>query len=240
MRYGSVCSGIEAATVAWEPLGWDAAFFAETNRFCNAVLAHHYPEVENLGDFTKITEEHGPVDILVGGTPCQSFSSAGPRTGLRDPRGNLALEYCLLATRLQARWVVWENVAGILSSEEGRDLGTFLGALAECGYGFCYRILDAQFFGVPQRRRRIFVVGYLGDWRPPAAVLLEPESLRGDLAPSREEGKDTSGCLTRSAGIRGPDERDASRLVPHRTKSLAAHGPTLGSGGIGIGRWIPR
>jgi DNA (cytosine-5)-methyltransferase 1 len=102
LTYASVCSGIEAATVAWHPLGFRPAFFAEIDEFCSAVLAHHYPETENLGDFTKIGPERGPVDILVGGSPCQSFSQAGGRAGLRDPRGVLALEFVRLAARLQA------------------------------------------------------------------------------------------------------------------------------------------
>jgi DNA (cytosine-5)-methyltransferase 1 len=180
MRYLSICSGIEAATVAWHPLGWEAAAFAEIDPFARAVLAHHYPAVPLHGDFTTIKDgDYGAIDLLVGGTPCQSFSIAGLRKGLDDDRGNLTLEYIRLAERLRPRWLVWENVPGVLSIDGGRTFGAFLGGLAECGYGFAYRILDAQYFGVPQRRRRVFVVGYLGDWRPPAAVFLEPEGLRG-------------------------------------------------------------
>ena len=187
MRYLSVCSGIEAATVAWHPLGWEAAGFAEIEAFPAAVLAHHYPAVRNYGDMTKHKEwDLGAIDLLVGGTPCQSFSVAGLRKGLDDPRGNLMLTYLAIADQRRPRWLVWENVPGVLSSNGGKDFGTFLGALAELGYGFAYRVLDAQYFGVAQRRRRVFVVGYLGNWRPAAAVLFEPESLRGDTAPSRE------------------------------------------------------
>lgn len=231
MRYGSVCSGIEAATMAWHPLGWTPAFFSEIEAFPSAVLAHHYGSnmpgeplakngIPNYGDFTQIGADAGPIDLLVGGTPCQSFSVAGKRLGLDDPRGNLALEYLSLARRLRARWIVWENVPGVVSSVtdeedgeggiqsgiEGREAGdewieesdfaTFLSFVRECGYGFAYRVLDAQYvrvdgFGraVPQRRRRVFVVGYLGDWRRAAAVLLEPQGMRGDSAPSREQGK---------------------------------------------------
>jgi DNA (cytosine-5)-methyltransferase 1 len=192
MTYLSVCSGIEAASVAWHPLGWCAVAFSEIELFPCAVLAHHYPDVPNLGDMTKYKEwpiERGSVDLLVGGTPCQSFSVAGLRKGLDDPRGNLMLVYLAIARQFAPRWVVWENVPGVLSSHGGRDFGTFLGGLAECGYGFAYRVLDAQFFGVPQRRRRVFVVGYLGDWRPTAAVLFERESLRGYPPPSREAGE---------------------------------------------------
>jgi DNA (cytosine-5)-methyltransferase 1 len=127
------------------------------------------------------------VDLLVGGTPCQSFSVAGLRKGLEDPRGNLALTYCGILDRLKPQWCVWENVPGVLSSSGGRDFGSFLGALGELGYGFAYRVLDAQYFGVAQRRRRVFVVGYLGDWRPAAEVLFESDCLRGNPPPSREK-----------------------------------------------------
>ena len=189
MRYGSVCSGIEAATVAWHPLGWTPAWFAEIDKFPSAVLAHHYPEVVNHGDFTQIAAEPGSIDLLVGGTPCQSFSVAGLRKGLDDDRGNLTLEFARLADRLRPRWIVWENVPGVLSIDGGRAFGSFLGALAELGYGFAYRVLDAQYFGVPQRRRRVFVVGCLGDWRAAAAVLFERHSLQGHPPPSREAGQ---------------------------------------------------
>jgi DNA (cytosine-5)-methyltransferase 1 len=185
-----VCSGIEAATVAWHPLGWKAVAYSEIEPFPSAVLAHHYPDVPNVGDMTKYKEwDLGAVDLLVGGTPCQSFSVAGLRKGLADPRGNLALVYCGILDHFKPRWFVWENVPGVLSSGGGRDFGSFLGAVAELGYGFAYRVLDAQFFGVAQRRRRVFVVGYLGDWRPAAKVLFERESLRGDPAPSRKKGE---------------------------------------------------
>jgi DNA (cytosine-5)-methyltransferase 1 len=157
------------------------------------VLEHHYPDVPLHGDFTSITEdEYGSIDLLVGGTPCQSFSIAGLRGGMDDDRGNLALEFIRLAHRTLPQWLVWENVPGVLSSNKGRDFGSFLGALAEIGYGFAYRVLDAQYFGVAQRRRRVFVVGYLGDWKRAAAVLFERESLSGNPAPSREEGEKAS------------------------------------------------
>lgn len=187
LTYGSVCSGIEAATAAWHALGWKPAFFSEIDPFPRAVLQHHYPNVPLHGDFTTIQEhDYAAIDLLVGGTPCQAFSVAGLRKGFADERGNLTLEFVRLAQRLKPRWVVWENVPGVLSIDRGRAFGSFLGGLAELGYGFAYRVLDAQHFGVPQRRRRVFVVGYLGDWRPPAAVLFERESLLGDLTPRRE------------------------------------------------------
>jgi DNA (cytosine-5)-methyltransferase 1 len=179
MIFGSVCSGIEAASVAWLPLGWRCAWVAEIDPFCRAVLKHHYPEVPNYGDFTQIgiTVKPEPVDIIIAGTPCQDFSIAGLRAGLAGSHGQLTLEFIRLINRIRPQWVVWENVPGILSIDCGRAFGTFLAALGKCGYGFAYRILNAQYFGVPQRRRRVFVVGYFGDWRPAAAVLFERASL---------------------------------------------------------------
>lgn len=216
MRYLSVCSGIEAATVAWHPLGWEPAAFAEIEAFPSAVLKHHYPHVPNAGDFTTIKgDEYGSIDLLVGGTPCQSFSIAGLRGGLADDRGNLALEFLRLAQRARPRWLVWENVPGVLSSNDGRDFGAILGGMVELGYGFAYRVLDAQHVrvdglerAVPQRRRRVFVVGYLGDWRGPAAVLFERESLSGHPAPRRIAGErvaPTIAARTRDGGGLGTD-----------------------------------
>ena len=201
MRYGSVCSGIEAATVAWHPLGWKPAFFSEIEAFPRAVLQNHYDNTPLHGDFTTIgASDYGTIDLLVGGTPCQSFSVAGLRKGLDDERGNLALEYLKLAQRKRPAWLVWENVPGVLSSSGGRDFGAFLGGLGELGYGFAYRVLDAQYFGVAQRRRRVFVVGHLGDWRPAAAVLFERHSLQGHPAPRREAGKGFAGYTASSFG----------------------------------------
>lgn len=197
MKYLSVCSGIEAATVAWHPLAWDAVAYSEIDKFPCAVLAHHYPDTPNWGDMTKFEDwPDASIDVLIGGTPCQSFSIAGLRKGLADPRGNLALTYLAIAARYRPKWVVWENVPGILSSNRGRDFGSFVGGLGKLGYGFAYRILDAQYFGVPQRRRRVFVVGYLGDWRRAAAVLFERESLQGHPPPRRETGQDIASTFT--------------------------------------------
>ena len=182
MNYLSVCSGIEAATVAWHEMGWNPIAFSEIEKFPSQVLAHHYPNVPNLGDMTKYKEWElsEPIDILVGGTPCQSFSVAGLRKGLDDPRGNLALTYVGILDKFRPKWCIWENVPGVLSSGGGRDFGSFLGALGEVGYGWAYRVLDAQYFGVPQRRRRVFVVGCLGDWKSAAEVLFDPHSLSGN------------------------------------------------------------
>ncbi|WP_408188883.1 DNA cytosine methyltransferase [Paraburkholderia graminis] len=231
MRFGSVCSGIEAASCAWHPLGWRAAFLSEIEPFPSAVLAHHYPTVPNLGDMTKFKEwPDAAIDVLVGGTPCQSFSVAGLRKGLADPRGNLMLTYLAIAERFAPRWLVWENVPGVLSSNGGRDFGTLLGGLAELGYGFAYRVLDAQYVrveshsrAVPQRRRRVFVVGHLGDWRRAAAVLFERESLLGHPAPRREAGQRVAATLTRGAessgrgGYAGRRQEDDVNIVVANT-----------------------
>jgi DNA (cytosine-5)-methyltransferase 1 len=206
MKYGSVCSGIEAASVAWHPLGWKASFLSEIEKFPREVLAHHYPTTPLHGDFTTIQkDDYEPIELLVGGTPCQSFSVAGLRAGLNDPRGNLMLEFGALAKRLQPKWLVWENVPGVLSSNGGRDFGSFLAMLGELGYGFAYRVLDAQHFGVPQRRRRVFVIGCIGDFRSAAAVLFERDSLQGNNPQSKSEGKETATTLTRGFGDRGLD-----------------------------------
>jgi DNA (cytosine-5)-methyltransferase 1 len=203
MRYASVCDGIGAAHVAWQPLGWECAWTSEIEPFPAAVVDHHW-KFNNLGDMTAITEEMlkdaGNIQLLVGGTPCQSFSVAGLRGGLADPRGNLALRFVQLVGVLRPSWVVWENVPGVLSSGGGRDFGTFLGALAELGYGFAYRVLDAQWFGVAQRRRRVFVVAHARDWRRAAAVLFERESLLGN-PPTR--GATGQGITSSPQGITG-------------------------------------
>ena len=212
MKFGSLFSGIEAASAAWLPLGWRCAWVAEIDPFACAVLKHHYPDTPNLGDVNRIDPDAvEPVDLVIFGSPCQSFSVAGKRLGLDDPRGNMALVGLRLIGKLRPRWVVWENVPGVLSSDQGRDFGAFLGLLGELGYGFAYRVLDAQHFGVPQRRRRVFVVGCLGDWRRAAAVLFEPESLRGDPAPRRQAGENaTAGAGDGSAYSCRPASRDAA------------------------------
>jgi DNA (cytosine-5)-methyltransferase 1 len=208
--YGSLCSGIEAATVAWHTLGWKPAWFSEIEKFPSKVLQHLYSHVPNIGDMTKIRENEifhqSTVDLIVGGTPCQSFSVAGLRKGLDDERGNLALEYCRILIAKRPRWFIWENVPGALSSFtdeaedqeaetiiQSADFATLCAAFRECGYSFAYRILDAQYFGVPQRRRRVFVIGYFGnDWRPPAAVLFERESLSRDFETLYKQRKDAA------------------------------------------------
>lgn len=212
MRYVSLFSGIEAASVAWGPLGWEPVSFSEIDPFPSAVLARRFPGVPNLGDITKIDwSKHGEcvsADLVVGGSPCQSFSIAGTRTGL-DGASGLMREYVRAVRELRPRWVVWENVPGALSSSDGRDFGCLLGALDDLGYGLAWRVLDAQFFGVAQRRRRLFLVGSLGDQRA-SEVLFESESLRWDHPSSRAKRQaltgpaqgdapgagDGGGCLT--------------------------------------------
>ena len=212
--------------MAWHPLGWAPVFFSEIDKFPRAALAHHWPQVPCHGDFTTIeADTYEPIQLLAGGTPCQDFSIAGLREGLDGDRGNLTLEFLRLAQRLRPRWVVWENVPGVLSStshdapdyrppdidldagdgpadgeeivvedrydaDEVHAFACVLAGFSEIGYGIGYRVLDAQYFGLAQRRKRVFVVGYLGDWRPATAVLLERESLRGHPPPRRETGQD--------------------------------------------------
>jgi len=199
MNYLSVCSGIEAATVAWHHMGWKPVGFSEIEKFPSQVLAHHYPKITNFGDMTKYKEWNinDTVGLLVGGTPCQSFSVAGLRKGLDDPRGNLALTYVGILDKFRPKWCIWENVPGVLSSGGGRDFGAFLGALAELGYGFAYRVLDAQNFGVAQRRRRVFVVGCLGSWESAAKVLFESESLSGNNESGKKTREETSANIVR-------------------------------------------
>ena len=242
MRYLSVCSGIEAVTVAWQPLGWQPVMFAEIDPFCCWLLRSRYGasrplhmpspqlapthkeakrraaairnvialpatgDIPNFGDFTQIgASDVGAIDLLAGGTPCQSFSIAGKRAGLDDARGNLTIEFARLADRLRPLWMVWENVPGVLSIDDGRTFGAFLGMLVQCGYGVSYRVLNAEHFGVPQRRRRVFVVGCAGDWRAAAAVLLDQSCLSGHPPPCRETRQDVAPTLSaRAHGGGGP------------------------------------
>lgn len=189
MRYVSVFSGVEAATLAWGQLGWEPVAFSEIDPFPSAVLAERFPNVPNLGDITKVDWSRiGSVDLVVGGSPCQSFSVAGKREGLAGASG-LMFEYIRCVRELRPRWFVWENVPGALSSEGGAAFGQLLAEMDDLGYGLAWRVLDAQFFGVAQRRRRVFLVGSLGDGgaRRACEVLFERESLRWDPPSSREK-----------------------------------------------------
>ena len=204
MRYGSVCSGIEAASVAWEPLGFSPAWFAEIAEFPSAVLSHRFPNVTNHGSLVGLADrlagDDRRIDLLVGGTPCQSFSIAGLRGGLADERGNLALEFARLAAALRPRWLIWENVPGVLSSDDGRAFASLLRGLRLVGYGLAWRVLDAQFFGVAQRRERVFLVGNLGAAAAAGAVLFEPEGVRRHPPTRGEARQDVAGTLTHGSG----------------------------------------
>ena len=195
MRGATLFSGIGAPEISAPDIEW--VWHAEIEPFPSAVLAHHYG-TPNLGDvtahdFIERARRIGTIDILVAGSPCQSFSVAGKRLGLDDPRGNLALVTLRICQQLRPRWLVFENVPGLLSSAAGDDFAAFLDEMEKCGYSGAWRILDAQYAGVAQRRRRVFAVGHLGeDWRPPAAVLFEPAGLCGDTPPSREAREETA------------------------------------------------
>ena len=212
IRCLSVCSGIEAWSCAVEGMdGYAVSALSEIEPFPCAVLAERYPFVPNFGDMTKINgwAMRGQIDLLVGGTPCQGFSVAGLRGGLDDPRSGLAGHYVRLAAELRVPWLLWENVPGALSTSGGADFRAFVSALDELGYGLAWAVLDAQWFGVPQRRKRLFLVGRLGDWRGPGAVLFEPGRVCGNPParrskregnPSPAEGGTDEGHAVRNAG----------------------------------------
>lgn len=286
ISYGSVCSGIEAASVAWEVLGFSPAWFSQFDPehkykngpdFPSAILAHHWPEVPNLGDMTKLAAkmragEMDAPDILVGGTPCQAFSVAGARAGLSDPRGQLTISYGELADAIDDRRaaaglppaiIVWENVPGVLSSKDNA-FGAFLGLLAgeDCELqppgkrwsnagcvlrgkrAIAWRILDAQYFGVAQRRRRVFVVASARTDIDPAQILFERDGVRRDTAPSRGAGKAASALTSNGVGVRGADDNQAQagHLIPQCVTGDIAH--TLKAEGFdgsedGTGRGTP-
>jgi DNA (cytosine-5)-methyltransferase 1 len=185
MTYLSVFSGIEAASAAWVGLGFEALGFSEIDPFPCAVLNYRFPAITNYGDTKnyKGWKVGKAVDVVVGGSPCQSYSLAGNRRGSKDERGRLMFTYGNLVNYFRPRWVVWENVPGVLSSNRGLDFAEFICMLGKYGYGLAWRILDAQYFGVPQRRRRVFVIGYSGDVRRPAAVLFDAHGGGGNTAP---------------------------------------------------------
>lgn len=203
-RYVSVFSGVEAATLAWEPLGWEPVAFSEIEPFPCAVLAERWPNVPNLGDITKIDWKDkldGAIDLVVGGSPCQSFSVAGKREGLKGASG-LMFEYIRCVQELRPRWFLWENVPGALTSEDRGAFRQLLSEMDELGYSLAWRVLDAQFFGVAQRRRRLFLVGHLGA-ESPAEVLIEPDCLSGNPQSSREKRKELASRVGRSAACAG-------------------------------------
>lgn len=203
MKYVSMFSGIEAASVAWDGLGWEPLCFAELDEFPSAVLAERFPDVPNVGDVTKVNWKRykGKCDLVVGGSPCQSFSVAGKREGLQGESG-LMFEYIRAVREIRPRWFLWENVPGALSSEGGEAFRQLLSEMDKFGYGLAWRVLDAQFFGVAQRRRRVFLVGHLGAC-PPVEVLLEPEGMRGDHPSSREKRQELAAATGRCASSAG-------------------------------------
>ena len=195
MKGGTLFSGIGAPECAAPWVDW--RWCAEIDRFPAAVHAARFPGVSNLGDVTKVRWDGvEAVDLVVWGSPCQAFSVAGRRAGLDDPRGDLTLVGLAAIGRIRPRWMVWENVPGVLSIDRGRTFGTVLGLMGELGYGVAYRVLNAQHFGVPQRRRRVFVVGCLGDWRRAAAVLFERDCLSGNSAAGREAREDVAPTIS--------------------------------------------
>lgn len=236
--------------MAWKPLGWTAAAYAEIEAFPSAVLAHHYPNTPNLGDMTAYdTWNLGSIDLLVGGTPCQDFSNAGLRDGLDGDRGQLTMCFSRIAYRFRPRWLLWENVPGAFTTRAGRDFGSVLACFAGYpdgtlfapptdgwgnsgiiapatpdSYGLAWRVLDAQYAGVPQRRARIFIVGYLGDWRPAAAALFDTTCLRWDSPPRRRQGESVTGTLSarsKGGGGLGTDFECQGGVVPTLDASYA-------------------
>lgn len=204
MRYISTFSGVEAATLAWRDLGWEAVAFSEVDEFPSEVLRERFPEVPNLGDVTKVdwSAYRGAADIVVGGSPCQSFSIAGGRAGL-DGASGLMWEYVRCVREVMPEWIVWENVRGALSSSHGEDFGCLLRSLDDLGYGLAWRVLDAQFFGVAQRRERVFLVGRLGDVEGPCEVLFDSEGLRGNPESSRKKREALAAGASGGAGASG-------------------------------------
>jgi len=264
LKTATVCSGIGAPEQGMKELPFEFVWSSEIEPFPCRVLKHHYPDVPNLGDMTKLfTNEtfiNEPIELLVGGTPCQSFSIAGLRGGLDDERGNLALVYCRILMVKQPKWFIWENVPGVLSSSDGADFAAILSGFtgkdikpqrfAEAGiiqgelYSISWRVLDSQYFGVPQRRRRVFVVGHLGDdWRPSAAVLFERESLRRDITPRREARKEATGALRAGTEVSGGDAiacetADSLTIGANQTTGFCGDvGATLGNEATKVGQW---
>ncbi len=234
MRYGSVCSGIEAASIAWnEPLGWKPAFFSEVDPFCCALLEWHWPKTPNLGDIANVEGCHGPVDLLVGGTPCQDFSVNGRRAGMAGFRGSITGEYLRVVDALRPTWLVWENVAGVLDADKGIAFGSFLGTLADCGYAACWRVLDLVGFGIPQQRRRLFLVGRLGPRSVyPAAVLFDPAAGGQYARPLRAVRGQSSSPAGDHAGPFGWTGDPTPKCCPGYALTLRAQ---QGGEGVGVG-----
>lgn len=226
LRYLSIFSGIETSTVAWQALAWQASAVAEIDPFACAVLDHHHPSIPNLGDVTHVdwSHHHDTVDILVGGPPCQDFSTAGRRAGMDGASGGLIYWYAGILGTVRPRWFLFENVPGILSANSGLAFAKLLETVEKCGYQVVWRVLDARHFGIPQSRRRLYLIGYFGDWRPAAAVLFEPESLRRDHPPRRHATQEYAGTLTASA-----DRQRGSGISPGHIISCYGGGKSSGA-----------
>lgn len=228
LKFGSTFTGIAGIDRAFEQAGMKCAWQCEIDKYARSVCRRHFPGVPMYDDITTLKgDQIAAIDLLCGGFPCQDVSVAGRRAGLAGKRTGLFFEFARLADELAPRWIVLENVPGLLSSNRGRDMGTVIGTLAELGYGLAYRVLDAQYFGVPQRRRRVVIVGCLGNAAGAASVLFEPESVRGNPAPSRETGARVAAPLTRGSStgrVKPPGRRqeDDANIV------LAGLGGTVG------------
>jgi len=249
MKFISLCSGIEAASVAWKPLGWTPVVYSEVDKFCNALLAYRHPETTNVGDMTKVdwASYRGKADVVIGGFPCQAFSVAGLRNSLDDDRGNLSLEFVRALHATRPIWFVAENVPGWLNTKDNA-FGCFLagvtgadapllptdegggwpsaGVAAGPAYGVAWRTVDAQYHGLPQRRRRVFVVGYLGDWKPAAQVLFESGPVPRNPPSRRAPGQEPARCLTSSTG--GCSAKDGQNFLgpEHLNPAFGADGPS--------------
>ena len=202
MKYASLFSGIEAASVAWKTFNMNPVFFSEVDDFCSSVLKKRFPSVPNLGDIKHLNEHelynNCKLDLIIGGSPCQDFSTAGKSKGLNGENGKLTLEFCKVLDRKKPQWFVWENVTGVISCQKGESFRRIISEFAAIGYGVSWRVLDSQFFGVPQKRRRVYVVGYLGAWEPTREVLFEQESLLGFSGENRKKRKKSSAKNTPS------------------------------------------
>lgn len=231
LSVGSLFAGIGGIDLGLGRAGMTIRWHSEIDVNASRVLEHHWPETRNYGDITEITRLPA-VDIVCGGFPCQDLSVAGRRAGLAGERSGLWWEFRRILDDVRPRWVIIENVPGLLSSNRGKDMGTLLWSLGQLGYGWAYRVLDAQWFGVAQRRRRVFIVGCLGDRRAPATVLFEPESSGGDSPPGRTAGQDVTTSLTGGLGSGGPDASHAQAgwLVPW----LEVGARTNGDGGMHV------
>ncbi len=216
MKYGSLFTGIGGFDLGFDRAGMECTWQCEIDKYARAVLSKHWPNVERLEDVQQIGKENlGPVDLICGGFPCQDLSVAGKRAGLAGSKSGLWFEFARILGELKPAWVVIENVPGLLSSNKGKDFAVILRGLVKLGYGVCWRVLNSQHFGVPQRRNRVFIVGHLGDGRA-AEVLFESPCVCGDSAPSRKEGEEIAGTFggsSQSGGFRTTDLDNSGAFI---------------------------